>query len=202
MGSAPDLIFLVFKLCTMKKIILPVFLAALCPVFLACNDTDNSKAAEQAEKNAAAETAAAVDPEVKVVKYEQLMERLQQKNDTLYVVNFWATWCGPCVRELPHFMTINNKYKNGAFKLIMVSLDESANLKEGVIPFLKKKNIQAEHFLLDDSGRMNEWIPKFDASWTGAIPVTILYKQGEKKAFHEGSMDEAALDNLVKPYIQ
>ncbi|RQO29773.1 TlpA family protein disulfide reductase [Taibaiella sp. KBW10] len=186
----------------MKRFVFPLLLSGAFPMFIAsCNDTDNAKAADAA-KNGAEEAASVVDPVVTVVKYEQLMARLQQKNDTLYVVNFWATWCGPCVRELPHFVTINDKYKNGPFKFIMVSLDEGANLKEGVIPFLKKKNIQAEHYLLDDNGRMNEWIPKFDKSWTGAIPVTILYKQGEKKAFHEGSMDEAALDNLIKPHLQ
>lgn len=137
-------------------------------------------------------------PEVKVLKYEDLLEVLNQKNDTLNVVNFWATWCMPCVKELPHFVATAQAMKDKPVKLILVSLDTRSNLDSAVVPFLKKKNFVAQHYLLDDNGRMNEWIPKIDAGWDGAIPATALYKNGQKLRFDQGQLSESELKTNIQ----
>lgn len=131
------------------------------------------------------------------IKYEELEKRIQQEKDKFLVVNFWSTTCAPCVKELPDFMELNNKYAgNPKFKMILVSLDRLAD-KEKVIKFIKKKNLTAEVVLLDDIKRMNTWIPKFEKDWDGNIPVTIFYKNGEKVYFNNGEMSKDELENTI-----
>jgi len=140
---------------------------------------------------------AQLQEDVPMMKYEELEERIQKENDKLLVVNFWSTTCAPCVKELPDFMIINEKFKNNPnFKMILVSLDRPKD-KEKVIQFIKKRNLTAEVVLLDDIKRMNTWIPKFDKNWEGNIPVTIFYKNGEKVHFNDGEMSKEELENTI-----
>ncbi|ANF50637.1 thioredoxin [Chryseobacterium glaciei] len=139
---------------------------------------------------------------VSSIKYEELEKRIQQEKDKLLVVNFWSTTCAPCVKELPHFMEVNNKYANNRkFKMILVSLDRLVD-KERVIKFIKNKNLTAEVILLDDIKRMNTWIPKFEKDWDGNIPVTIFYKNGEKVHFNDGEMSKQELENTITKNLQ
>jgi thiol-disulfide isomerase/thioredoxin len=134
---------------------------------------------------------------VSSMKYEELEKHIDQENDKFLVVNFWATTCAPCVKELPHFMEINNKYAgNPKFKMILISLDRLVD-KERVIKFIKTKNLTAEVILLDDIKRMNTWIPRFEKKWDGNIPVTIFYKNGEKVYFNDGEMSKEDLENTI-----
>lgn len=140
--------------------------------------------------------------DLKVMKYEELEKRIQQENDKLLVVNFWSTTCAPCVKELPHFMEVNNKNSgNPKFKMILVSLDRLAD-KERVIKFMKNKNLTAEVILLDDIKRMNTWIPRFEKNWDGNIPVTLFYKNGEKVYFNDGEMSREELEKTINDNLQ
>jgi thiol-disulfide isomerase/thioredoxin len=116
----------------------------------------------------------------RVYKTDKLISRYQKKNDTLYVVNFWATWCKPCVAELPAFEKVSLEYKNKPVKVILVTLDFKETLKNRVIPFLKKNKYTAEVVLLDEVDG-NKFINKIDSSWTGAIPATLLRMDGKTK---------------------
>lgn len=140
-------------------------------------------------------------PEVTVVQYEDLLQVLDQKNDTLNIVNFWATWCVPCVKELPHFVAAAAEMSDKPVKLILVSLDTRSSLDSTVIPFIKDKNFVARHYLLDDNGRMNEWIPRIDAGWDGAIPATALYKNGQKLRFDQGQLSESELKTNIQTHL-
>ncbi|MDF2933674.1 MAG: TlpA family protein disulfide reductase [Chryseobacterium sp.] len=132
-----------------------------------------------------------------LVNYEELEMKIQNNKDELLVVNFWSTTCAPCVKELPDFMIVNEKFKNNPkFKMLLVSLDRAKD-KEKVIQFIKKKNLTTEVILLDDIKRMNTWIPRFDKNWEGNIPVTILYKNGEKVHFNDGEMSKEELENTI-----
>ncbi len=135
------------------------------------------------------------------IKYEELEKHIQQEKDQLLVVNFWSTTCAPCVKELPHFMEVNNKYiNNPKFKMLLVSLDRLVD-KERVVKFIKNKNLTAEVILLDDIKRMNIWIPKFEKNWDGNIPVTIFYKNGEKVHFNDGEMSKEDLESTITKYL-
>lgn len=135
--------------------------------------------------------------DVPTIKYEMLEKKIQDEKDVLLVLNFWSTTCAPCVKELPHFMEVNNKYKsNPKFKMLLVSLDRPKD-KERVIQFIKNKKLTAEVILLDDIKRMNIWIPRFEKNWDGNIPVTIIYKNSEKVHFNDGEMTKAELENII-----
>ncbi len=127
---------------------------------------------------------------------QEVFENLD--GDSTYVVNFWATWCGPCVKELPYFEELNKKYSKTAFKQILVSLDSPKKIESKVIPFIEKNAIKSEVVLLAD-GKYNSWIDLVDPRWSGAIPITLILK-GEKKLFYERefhSMKEIE-DELLK----
>nr|WP_315031600.1 TlpA disulfide reductase family protein [uncultured Chryseobacterium sp.] len=140
--------------------------------------------------------------EVPVMKYEKLEQKIQQEKAQLLVVNFWSTTCGPCIKELPHFMEINNEYAGDSkFKMILVSLDRLAD-KEKVLKFIKSKSLTAEVVLLDDIKRMNTWIPKFEKDWDGNIPVTLFYKNGQKIKFNDGEMSKEELGKAITENLQ
>lgn len=138
---------------------------------------------------------------VEVIKYEEFFNKVNQPTEQLIVVNFWATWCGPCVEEMPHFLEVYEANKdNPNFKLLFVSMDRVKQLDK-VNQFIKTHNINAEVVLLDDNKRMNEWMPKVDNTWSGNIPVTVLYKNGEKVHFVGSELDKNELEQLIKIYL-
>lgn len=126
--------------------------------------------------------------EIEVLNFEQLEPRLHMNNDTTYVINFWATWCIPCRKELPYFEQIHLESKDlGKTKVLLVSLDFSSKIESSLLPFLAKNKITAPVVLLSDPNS-NSWINKIDPSWSGALPATIIYK-GKKKEFFEAELD-------------
>lgn len=140
---------------------------------------------------------AQLQTEVSLIKYEDLEKRISQEKDKFVVVNFWATTCAPCVKELPHFIEVNKKYsQNPNFKMLLVSLDMVRD-KQKVINFIKNKNLNAEVMILDDVKRMNIWIPRFQKDWEGEIPITLLYKNGEKIFFNNGEMSLEELESAI-----
>ncbi len=136
----------------------------------------------------------------KILNFEEFQPYLQQQNDTVYVINFWATWCAPCVKELPDFEKLNEQYKDRNFKMLLVSLDFRKMYETRLIPFIKDKNLQAEVILLHDPDA-NAWIDKIDPSWSGAIPATLIYTK-DFRNFHEGSYTFDQLNKIVKPLIK
>jgi thiol-disulfide isomerase/thioredoxin len=138
--------------------------------------------------------------QAEVITLEQLRAKtIQPNNDTLYVVNFWATWCKPCVGELPGFEAAGKKFADKAVKIELVSLDFISD-KESVNQFIQEKNIQSNVYLLQ-AGDPNIWIDKIDTTWSGAIPATVLYKNGKKVYFHEGDFTQQVLDSLIQTKI-
>ena len=140
---------------------------------------------------------AQLQSEVSLIRYEDLEKHIAQSKDKFVVVNFWATTCAPCVKELPHFIEINKTYsQNPDFKMLLVSLDMATD-RQKVINFIKTKNLTAEVVILDDNKRMNTWIPKFQKDWEGEIPVTFFYKNGEKVFFKNGEMSKEELESAI-----
>lgn len=133
--------------------------------------------------------------EVPVYNFRQLEPLLNKRNDTTYVVNFWATWCKPCVKEMPDLIKTNQKFKNGKFKMILVSMDFDIHLQTKVIPFINEQNIEADVILLNDS-KQHEWINKVNEAWTGAIPITIIYNK-DFYFFREGEITFSELNELI-----
>jgi thiol-disulfide isomerase/thioredoxin len=110
-------------------------------------------------------------------KYSTLEKEILSDKNTIYVVNFWATWCGPCVKELPHFEQLNSENKN--IKVVLVSLDFKKQFESKLLPFLKKKAIKSEVVFLADTD-YNTWLPMVDKDWSGSIPATLIIKNGNR----------------------
>lgn len=123
---------------------------------------------------------------------------LQKQNDTTYVVNFWATWCQPCVAELPNFEKVNSGYKNQKVKVILVSLDMKKQVESHLIPFMQRKNLQSQVVHLGDPDA-NAWIGKVDSTWSGAIPATVIYNKSKRK-FYEQSFTFEQLQKEIAQF--
>lgn len=132
---------------------------------------------------------------VKLLNIDQLNERIKNGKDSTYVVNFWATWCAPCIKELPHFEKLNAEYKSEKLAVLLVSVDFKSKLKSAVIPFVKRKNMKSEVFLLNESSPQ-EYIDRIDKSWSGSIPATLFIK-GDKRTFIES---EFTYEQLLTEY--
>ncbi len=121
---------------------------------------------------------------VPIVDFSAIKPLLEKNNDTTYVINFWATWCAPCVKEIPHFEKLNQEYTNQKVKVILVNLDFSTHYESRLIPFLQEKGIKSEVIMLDDPDA-NRWINEVDTRWSGSIPATIIYKKTNRKFFEK-----------------
>jgi thiol-disulfide isomerase/thioredoxin len=133
-----------------------------------------------------------------VIKFEEYEKLIDKQDDVLYVVNFWATWCPPCVKELPDFMAVNEKMSSRKdFKMILVSLDNKDDWQSDVIPFASENKLNVDIYLLDELRRMNYWMPRVDASWKGSIPATVFYKNGKKLKFVEKPLHKEELETII-----
>ena len=139
----------------------------------------------------------ATSQNVPVIGLEQLESRLANGLDTTFVVNFWATWCGPCVKELPYFEKLGAHHSGEKFSVLLVTLDFVDQLDIKVIPFVKKKGLKSEVLLMDED-KPNVWIPKVSEDWSGALPATLFINTQKKtRHFHEGSFKEGELEQKL-----
>lgn len=118
--------------------------------------------------------------QVDLITVDKLNERLEKGRDTTFVVNFWATWCAPCIKELPHFEKLQQDKKSEKLKVLLVSVDFKSRLEKSVIPFVKKRGLKNEVYLLDEKDQQ-VYIDKIDKTWSGAIPATLFVKGLNRK---------------------
>ncbi len=132
------------------------------------------------------------------VKADDLVRRIQNGQDTSYVINFWATWCAPCVKELPYFEEINAEYSGQKVKVILVSLDLKKDADARLKAFIERRGLKSEVLYLDERDP-NVWIPKFTDQWEGVIPATLLYNASKgTKVFRAGSFEGNELKDFLK----
>lgn len=118
--------------------------------------------------------------QVAVIKFPELQRRLSRATDTTYVVNFWATWCGPCVKELPHFEQLRTTYAAKKVKVLLVSLDYASQLEKKIKPFVKQRGLKAEVVVLNEPDP-NAWLDQVDSQWSGALPFTLIINNKTKQ---------------------
>jgi thiol-disulfide isomerase/thioredoxin len=137
--------------------------------------------------------------QVDVVKFSYLDSLGKSKSDTTYVINFWATWCGPCVHELPNFEKLNADYAGKKVKVILVSMDFPNTLNSRLIPFVKEKGMKAKVVLMNDPD-YNSWIDRIDKSWSGGLPATLIVNGSTKRhEFYEKELTYDELNKLLNP---
>jgi len=134
---------------------------------------------------------------IPVYTYKELAPLLTKNDGKTYVINFWATWCAPCVKELPYFEKLNTVYKGKGVEVILVSLDFPDQLKSKLIPFIQKKKLQSKVVLMVDPDQ-DIWIPKISKNWSGAIPATLIYNKEERRFFEKSFQYDELENELLK----
>lgn len=135
--------------------------------------------------------------EVRKVKIGEVAEYVK-KSDHPVVVSFWATWCGPCVEEIPYLQKAVEDHKSDSVEFVLVSLDFGTYYPKKITDFIKQKNYKATFFWLDETNA-DLFCPVIDKRWDGTIPVTLMInnKTGYRRFF-----DRQLTDRQVGPEIK
>lgn len=136
---------------------------------------------------------------LEIYDFQGIEKFLTTTDDKVYVVNFWATWCAPCIKELPYFEQLNKNYEN-ELDVILISLDFPKNYDSKLKPFIQKHQLQSKVMALNDPDA-NTWIPKVDESWSGAIPATLIFNKN-KRQFYEQTFTYDQLETEVKQFLK
>lgn len=136
--------------------------------------------------------------EISSYNADQLVSRIS-RGDTVYIVNFWATWCAPCVKELPVFDTLQERYKNQPVKVLLVSLDFSDDYEEKITRFVERKKPRPEIIWFAESNA-NLFIPKIDDRWSGALPATMIIR-GTQREFLEQTVSVDDITDIADHWL-
>ncbi len=130
------------------------------------------------------------------VKIEDLQKMVGRSSGKIQVLNFWATWCAPCIKELPLFEQINASRNDIEVSLVSIDLDLDPN-PDKVYRFIDRKKLKSKVYILDERDP-NTWIDKIDKSWSGAIPATLVVnlKNGKRK-FVEKELKAGDLEEII-----
>lgn len=138
-------------------------------------------------------------PKWKITDVEKYMN---SGKDEVLVINFWATFCKPCVTEIPSFIETTSRYKDQGVKLLLVSLDLPSFYPKKIADFAKKQHWNANIVWLDETNA-DYFCPKIDAKWSGSIPATLIInpKTGYRKFFEE-EMEKEQFEAAVKEAVK
>lgn len=133
-------------------------------------------------------------------QYSDIDHIFRYQNDTTYIINFWATWCKPCVEELPYFEQLHTAIQGKKAKIILVSLDFKKDVKTKLLSFVEKRGLKPQVIALTDSGYDN-WIDKVDPAWSGSIPATVIYNSRSRKFIEQQFSSYEELEALVNAFL-
>ena len=138
--------------------------------------------------------------DIKRWKMNDLLEYIQN-SDSALIINFWATFCGPCIAEIPYFQTIANTYKTDKVKLLLVSLDFKELYPQKIQSFAKKRKYTAEIVFLDEE-KPDDFCPRIDSIWSGAMPATLFVNSKTKyRKFIEAQIKPIELETEIKKLV-
>jgi thiol-disulfide isomerase/thioredoxin len=130
------------------------------------------------------------------IKLKDLQRVLTTKTDRIQVINFWATWCAPCVKEIPLFEKLRTD--NTTIDITLVSMDFDLDPDPAKVErFVTRKNLQNKVVILAETDP-NAWIDKIDKSWSGALPATLIINtQTGKRKLIQKELHEGDLEKLI-----
>ncbi len=134
-----------------------------------------------------------------VVSFEQLEAYIDNyNNQKLLVVNFWATWCAPCVKELPYFEEAGRKNE---VDVLLVSIDFEEDALDKVTRFQERKQLESPVMIMENLN-FNEWMPKISEEWSGAIPATLIVRTDtNQRWFYEQAFEQEELQKLIDKHL-
>ena len=133
---------------------------------------------------------------IQVIKFNDLKQRVFNQSDTTYVVNFFASWCAPCLKEIPAFLQLIDSSQNSKTKVLLVSVEFKIDAEKNLEPIINKYLLPPIYLLDEPNG--NIWINEIDNNWSGAIPATLIVKKNRKRRFIVTSLTFAKLIKLIK----
>jgi thiol-disulfide isomerase/thioredoxin len=139
--------------------------------------------------------------DAKLIHLSQLQEEIKADKGKIQVINFWATWCAPCLKELPLFEKLHADRPDVHIRLVSMDMDLDPN-PEKVRRFVVRKKLAAEVIILDERNP-NKWIDQVDKRWSGALPATlIINNQSGKRVFVERELHAGELEKLIAEISQ
>jgi thiol-disulfide isomerase/thioredoxin len=134
------------------------------------------------------------------IDVEGLAALVKNQGEKLRLINFWATWCGPCVIEFPEFITIDRMYRGRDFEFISVSADK-LNKKDKALEFLEKMEAANKNYIFSGDNTY-DLIEAVDKDWQGGIPYTVLVAPGGEIVYKTmGTIDPLTLKKQIVNYL-
>lgn len=185
----------------MKKLIL---LTSLLAFMVTCKKNHTDDAAEEKQittENKSSEINVQETPSLQEVSAEELSLKIApQRNDTVYVTNFFATWCPPCMREIPHFVEKMKALKGKPVKFTFVSVDAREDWNTKVKDFADEYDVRKNTVLFDASMISPDYFTKITKTWDGgSIPFTVI-KKGNKEIETVGMMTKEDLEAKLNSF--
>ena len=136
-------------------------------------------------------------PKWKINDFKQYTDTAKSE---LIVINLWATFCKPCVEELPGLIRVSEKY-NGKLKMIFVSLDAEKDYPRKLNRFIKKHHFKFNAVWLDETNA-DYFCPAFDSTWSGSIPATLfISKKTNNRLFIESEMSADEFEQHIQSFL-
>lgn len=156
-------------------------------------------ATKPAQKTTAKASAA---PKVSLLKPAAFAQLIKQSQGKVLIVNFWATWCGPCVAEFPELVKLDQAYRGKGVRLVGITADDATDLKTKVIPFLREQKAGYENFL-QDTDDPQEMVDVVMKDWPGVLPATFVYDKTGKLIWHRfGIIDRDLLTAEIEKALK
>jgi thiol-disulfide isomerase/thioredoxin len=139
-------------------------------------------------------------PTLKKVTHADAMAVVRRSDASITVVNFWATWCVPCVEEFPSFVRLDEQLDDRGGDVLFISTD-FPNKKEQVVDFLAQQGVTGTSYL--KTGKTTAFVNGFSEEWSGAVPATFIYdSSGTLLDFWEGKVSYEELRERVNEHLE
>ncbi|MBL7876614.1 MAG: TlpA family protein disulfide reductase [Cyclobacteriaceae bacterium] len=140
---------------------------------------------------------AATAQQAKEITLNDLQQLITTSSEQIQVINFWATWCAPCVKEIPLFESLNKENKLVHVTLVSMDYDLDPN-PDKVNRFIARKKLQSDVVILAETDP-NSWIDKIDKNWGGALPATLIINtKTAKRKLVQRELHEGELEKLIE----
>ncbi|WP_420461175.1 TlpA family protein disulfide reductase [Neolewinella sp.] len=131
-------------------------------------------------------------------EYDELADLFHQRNDTTYLINFWATWCKPCLEELPLLQELAAE-KDRPLEIVLVSLDTQPEAIARIPDYLAGRGVLLPNVVLTDERQ--EWKTALDEHWDGTLPTTFIYRNELRYVYRRNFRTLPDVREAVRPLL-